>query len=55
MNVIECARLSLRELVLEDARFILRLLNEPGFLRFEGRIRLVKDGPELNLFGPPNN
>jgi [ribosomal protein S5]-alanine N-acetyltransferase len=36
VNVLETPRLALREFVLEDAAFILQLVNEPGFLRFIG-------------------
>jgi RimJ/RimL family protein N-acetyltransferase len=35
-RVIETARLSLRRAVLDDAPFILALLNEPGWLRYIG-------------------
>src|ERR1022692_5122737 len=54
MNVIECARLSLRELVLGDAHFILRLLNEPGFLRFIGDkgVRTLADARDYIAKGP---
>ena len=36
MNVIETPRLDLRQLVREDAPFILELVNEPSWLRFIG-------------------
>ena len=36
MNVLESARLTLRQLTPEDAPFILELLNDPLFLRFVG-------------------
>jgi len=36
VNVIETQRLALREFRLDDAAFILELLNEPGWLRFIG-------------------
>jgi RimJ/RimL family protein N-acetyltransferase len=36
MNVAQTERLVLRELTLEDAHFILELLNEDGFLRYIG-------------------
>jgi len=54
MNVIECARLTLRELVLQDAHFILRLLNEPGFLRFIGDkgVRTLADARDYIAKGP---
>ena len=35
-TVLRTERLELRELALEDDEFILRLLNEHGFLRFIG-------------------
>lgn len=54
MNVIESARLSLRELVLQDAHFILRLLNEPAFLRFIGDkgVRTLADARDYISKGP---
>ena len=54
MNLIECARLSLRELRPYDAEFILRLLNEPGFLRFIGDkgVRSLADAGEYISKGP---
>ena len=36
MTLLETERLTLRDASLEDAEFILRLLNEPSFLRFIG-------------------
>lgn len=36
MNVIQTERLVLRQLELDDAEFILELLNEAAFLRFIG-------------------
>lgn len=36
MVVLQTERLTLRDAVLDDAEFILRLLNEPSFLRFIG-------------------
>ena len=36
MNVIETARLNLREMSGADAAFVLELLNDPGFIRFVG-------------------
>jgi RimJ/RimL family protein N-acetyltransferase len=36
MSVIQTARMSLREFTLQDAGFILELLNEAGFLRYIG-------------------
>jgi [ribosomal protein S5]-alanine N-acetyltransferase len=47
-------RLTLRELNLEDAAFILELLNEPAFLRFIGDkgVRNLHDAREYLLQGP---
>src|SRR6187549_3768173 len=36
MKVLETDRLSLREFVLDDAAFLLSLLNSPGWLKFIG-------------------
>lgn len=54
VNVIETARLNLRRLVLEDADFILRLLNEPEFLRFIGDkgVRTLDDARHYLTRGP---
>jgi len=54
MNVIECARLRMRELELLDAPFVLKLLNEPGFLRFIGDkgVRSLADAREYISKGP---
>ncbi|HEX7316187.1 MAG TPA: GNAT family N-acetyltransferase [Pyrinomonadaceae bacterium] len=45
MNVIETERLSLREMSEADARFVLEILNDPGFIRFVGDrgVRNVED------------
>jgi RimJ/RimL family protein N-acetyltransferase len=53
-KVIQCERLSLRELDLHDAEFILRLLNEPGFLTFIGDkgVRNLDDAREYLAKGP---
>jgi RimJ/RimL family protein N-acetyltransferase len=53
-NVIQCERLGLRELGLQDAEFILRLLNEPGFLKFIGDkgVRTLDDAREYLVRGP---
>jgi [ribosomal protein S5]-alanine N-acetyltransferase len=53
-NVIESQRLGLRELRLDDAEFIVRLLNEPGFLRFIGDkgVRTLDDAREYLSKGP---
>jgi [ribosomal protein S5]-alanine N-acetyltransferase len=52
--VLRTARLDLRELVLEDDEFILRLLNEDGFLRFIGDkgVRTLADAREYLSKGP---
>jgi RimJ/RimL family protein N-acetyltransferase len=54
VNVIQCERLGLRELSLQDADFILRLLNEPGFLEFIGDkgVRTLEDAREYLSKGP---
>lgn len=54
MTVLETERLRLRRLTAEDAEFILRLLNEPSFLRFIGDrgVRTVEDAREYVLNGP---
>jgi RimJ/RimL family protein N-acetyltransferase len=52
--VLRTQRLELRELVLEDDEFILRLLNEDGFLRFIGDkgVRTLADAREYLSKGP---
>ena len=54
MNIIETKRLILRELNASDALFILRLLNEPSFLRFIGDkgVRNLDDARAYILNGP---
>jgi RimJ/RimL family protein N-acetyltransferase len=54
MNVIETQRLVLRQLELDDAAFILELLNEPAFLRFIGDkgVRTLGGAREYMLKGP---
>jgi RimJ/RimL family protein N-acetyltransferase len=54
MNVIETARLNLRELAVGDAPFILELLNEDGFLRHIGDkgVRTLGDARSYILKGP---
>lgn len=54
MNVIETARLDLRQLWLDDAPFILELLNDPAFLRFIGDkgVRTLDDARRYLLQGP---
>jgi len=54
MAIIETARLSLRELSLEDAEFILRLLNEPSFVQNIGDrgVRTLEDARVYIINGP---
>ena len=54
MTVLETQRLSLRELTADDAQFILKLLNEPSFLRYIGdkKARNVEDARQYILNGP---
>lgn len=54
MNVLETERLTLRKLSLEDAGFILELLNDPSFLRFIGdkNVRSLEDARQYILKGP---
>src|ERR1041384_1107267 len=54
MTVLETERLSLRHLTVDDAQFILKLLNEPSFLRYIGdkQVRNLKDAEAYILNGP---
>jgi RimJ/RimL family protein N-acetyltransferase len=54
VNLIETPRLQLRELVPGDAPFILRLLNEDGFLEFIGDkgVRSLADARQYIAKGP---
>jgi RimJ/RimL family protein N-acetyltransferase len=54
VTLIETARLQLRELVPGDAPFILRLLNEDGFLQFIGDkgVRSLADARQYIAKGP---
>jgi RimJ/RimL family protein N-acetyltransferase len=54
VNVLETDRLFLRQLSIEDAEFILQLLNEPSFLRFIGDkgVRTLDDARRYILQGP---
>ncbi len=54
MIVLETARLTLRHLSIGDAEFILRLLNEPSFLRDIGDkgVRNLDDARQYILNGP---
>ncbi|MDQ2855212.1 MAG: GNAT family N-acetyltransferase [Acidobacteriota bacterium] len=54
MNVFETERLALRKLSLDDAGFILELLNDPSFLRFIGdkNVRTLEDARQYLVTGP---
>jgi len=54
MTVLQTERLSLRELTVDDAQFILTLLNEPSFIRYIGdkQVRNLKDAEAYILNGP---
>ena len=54
VNVLETDRLVLRKVSIDDAEFILELLNEPSFLRFIGDkgVRTLDDAREYILQGP---
>jgi len=54
MIVLETERLILRGMDVADAPFILKLLNEPSFLRFIGdkKVRTVQDAEQYILNGP---
>ena len=54
MNISETERLNLRSLSMNDAGFILDLLNEPSFLRFIGdkHVRTLEDARNYILTGP---
>lgn len=54
MIVLETDRLVLRRLTLNDAPFIVELLNEPSFLRFIGDrgVRNIQDARQYLLKGP---
>jgi ribosomal-protein-alanine N-acetyltransferase len=53
-SIIKTSRLDLRELDLNDAAFILQLLNEEGFIRFIGDkgVRTLADARDYILQGP---
>jgi RimJ/RimL family protein N-acetyltransferase len=53
-SVIQTPRVDLRELRLDDAEYILELLNEPAFIRFIGDkgVRTLADAREYLLQGP---
>ena len=54
MTVLDTERLSLRELTVDDAEFIMTLLNEPSFLRYIGdkKVRNLDDARQYILNGP---
>ncbi len=54
MNVIETDRLILRKLTIEDAGFMLDLLNQPSFIQFIGDrgVRTLEDAKNYILKGP---
>jgi len=54
MNVLETERLILRRFTVDDAQFILTLVNEPSFLRYIGdkKIRSLEDARQYILSGP---
>ncbi len=54
MTILETERLRLRRLSLDDAAFILELLNEPSFLHFVGDkgVRTLDDARDYILTGP---
>ena len=57
MTVLETDRLVLRKLSVDDAEFILELLNEPSFLQFIGDkgVRTLDDARAYILHGPVNS
>lgn len=54
MTVLETERLFLRRFAIDDAQFILTLLNEPSFLRYIGdkKVRNLEDARQYILNGP---
>ena len=54
MKILETDRLILRHLTIEDAEFVLKLLNEPSFLSFIGDkgVRTLDDARNYILKGP---
>ena len=54
MIILETERLVLRQLTIDDAEFILSLLNEPSFLRYIGdkKVRNIADAQQYILNGP---
>jgi len=54
LSILDTERLSLRSITLEDAAFIVELLNDPTFLRFVGDkgVRTVDEAREYIATGP---
>jgi len=54
MTLLETERLRLRPMTVNDAQFILTLLNEPSFLRYIGdkQVRSLEDARQYILNGP---
>jgi len=54
VNVLQTERLNLRRMSLDDAEFIVELLNDPAFLRFIGDkgVRTTEDARQYILTGP---
>lgn len=54
MTVLETARLALREFTADDGEFVLRLVNEPSFLRYIGDrgVRTLDDARKYIADGP---
>lgn len=54
MSILQTERLNLRRMSLDDAEFILELLNDPSFLRFIGDkgVRTTEDARRYILTGP---
>ena len=54
MTVLETERLLLRRFTVDDAQFVLALLNEPSFLRYIGdkNVRNLEDAGQYILNGP---
>ena len=54
MTVLETERLLLRPFTVDDAEFILTLLNEPSFIRYIGdkHVRNIEDARQYILNGP---
>jgi len=57
MAVLETERLLLRRFTIDDTQFILRLVNEPSFLRYIGdkKVRNLEDARQYILSGPASS